>query len=125
MHYVTEGNLYDDNALENIYSYSANLAATPALQAGTQYWISIIGNTSGDNGWSWISGEPGDGTSYQIDGTDASQDGVLQYDRSFNLSNPSAAPESSSLTVFLVASILLIVLRLTAFFTQKKVKNIV
>lgn len=48
-----------------IYSYSANIP-TLTFTGGTEYWISITGNTN--NNWMWSTGSGGDNTFYSAMG---------------------------------------------------------
>ena len=94
--FVANGDLFDDGALINIYSYSAPLVPTPVLQGNTKYWISIVGNVTGGTAWGWDSGQPGDGGHYETNATNSSWTGFFGYDRAFSLGAPAPVPEASS-----------------------------
>jgi hypothetical protein len=53
------------SGVSEIYSYSANLATDFNALAGTQYWLSIVADTTTfQPQWGWATGTGGDGISY-------------------------------------------------------------
>jgi hypothetical protein len=82
--------------IQNIYNYSADLSSSISLFANTNYWVSVEGNTTGENYFTWTSGTGGDGLSVQALPTGGYT--THANDEAFSL--VAAAPETSGLVAF-------------------------
>jgi hypothetical protein len=62
---IVEGNAGEKSVGKNLSDYHANFSQPVALQAGVQYWISIVSERKNLSPWGWANGTGGDGKSIQ------------------------------------------------------------
>ena len=86
---------------QNLYNYTASLSGTFKASGGAALWVSIIGNTTAPNFWTWTQGTGGDGSSYQeVSGSSANgTSGPRTGDRAFSLAG-APVPEASQAASF-------------------------
>jgi hypothetical protein len=88
------------------YSYSANLGSAFNALAGTQYWLSIVPDTTATTPqWGWATGSGGDGISYQDFFGERSQQ-AFDFAFSLNSANGNAVPESGATALLLGSTVI-------------------
>ena len=93
-------NFFGSQQQQNIYNYTTTLSGVFTATANTPLWVSVIGNPTSPDYWTWTEGAGSDNSSYQeiTGGSSVARPG----DRAFTLMGvpapgPAVVPEPSSI----------------------------
>lgn len=96
--YVASGPNFTGIGPNEMYSYGINLATPFTATGGTNYWLSIVADSTYPPEWGWeTAGVVGAGLSYR--GTTTLVQNISGGDFAFSLSSPSPVPEPASLAL--------------------------